>query len=143
MRKSTFLIGAATGYVLGTRAGRERYEQIMQMSRRLWENPTVQQKVGDVEDMASQTARSKGQDLQARLTDTAKGLASTAKHKATEFKDSHGGSSHASTSPLSTSPVTTVGGTTGTTTMTGSVPGETVVQMPESSSQAGSNGRIP
>jgi hypothetical protein len=29
--KSGFIVGAAVGYVLGTRAGRERYEQIAEM----------------------------------------------------------------------------------------------------------------
>ncbi|TNY35768.1 hypothetical protein [Thermomonospora catenispora] len=38
-----FLLGAAVGYVLGTRAGRERYEQIVQQSRKLAENPKVQE----------------------------------------------------------------------------------------------------
>ena len=36
-----FLIGAAVGYVLGTKAGRERYEQIKQASKQFSENPTV------------------------------------------------------------------------------------------------------
>jgi len=34
MRKLTLLLAAGVGYVLGTRAGRERYEQI----RRAWEH---------------------------------------------------------------------------------------------------------
>ncbi|WP_119729519.1 YtxH domain-containing protein [Thermomonospora amylolytica] len=38
-----FLVGAAVGYVLGTKAGRERYEQIVQQSRKLAENPKVQE----------------------------------------------------------------------------------------------------
>jgi len=42
MRKSTFLTGFATGYVLGARAGRGRYEQIRQAARSFARNPTVQ-----------------------------------------------------------------------------------------------------
>jgi hypothetical protein len=38
-----FIAGAAIGYVLGTKAGRERYEQIVQQSKRLRENPRVQE----------------------------------------------------------------------------------------------------
>ena len=32
------IIGVAIGYVLGTRAGRERYEQISRMAKRAWES---------------------------------------------------------------------------------------------------------
>jgi len=34
--------GACAGYVLGTRAGRERYQQIVEQARQLWERPQVQ-----------------------------------------------------------------------------------------------------
>jgi hypothetical protein len=36
------LVGAAAGYVLGTRAGRERYRQLVDQSRKLMERPQVQ-----------------------------------------------------------------------------------------------------
>ncbi|MFD4029200.1 YtxH domain-containing protein [Streptomyces sp. NPDC058637] len=37
----TFIAGVALGYVLGTRAGRERYEQLKKSAQRLSENPAV------------------------------------------------------------------------------------------------------
>ncbi len=37
-----FAAGIAVGYVLGSRAGRERYEQIKRWSRRVADNPAVQ-----------------------------------------------------------------------------------------------------
>jgi len=37
----TFLAGLALGYVLGTRAGRERYEQLKKSAQRIAENPAV------------------------------------------------------------------------------------------------------
>ena len=40
--KATFLAGFATGYVLGSRAGRARYEQIRQAARAFASNPAVQ-----------------------------------------------------------------------------------------------------
>jgi len=40
--KATFLTGFATGYVLGSRAGRARYEQIRQAARSFARNPAVQ-----------------------------------------------------------------------------------------------------
>ena len=38
MRKLSLLIAAAAGYVLGTRAGRERYEQIKKAATRVKED---------------------------------------------------------------------------------------------------------
>ena len=37
----TFVIGLAVGYVLGTRAGRERYEQLKKAAREISQNPAV------------------------------------------------------------------------------------------------------
>ncbi|MCW2914542.1 MAG: hypothetical protein JWN52_2610 [Actinomycetia bacterium] len=60
--RATFIAGAAVGYVLGTRAGKERYEQIKRASRRVAENPRLQETAGvlraQVGDMAG-TARDK------------------------------------------------------------------------------------
>ncbi|MFJ8232371.1 YtxH domain-containing protein [Streptomyces sp. NPDC094448] len=39
--KLTFLAGLGVGYVLGTRAGRERYEQLRKSVRELSQNPAV------------------------------------------------------------------------------------------------------
>jgi hypothetical protein len=41
-----FLLGAGVGYVLGTRAGRERYEQISRVYRRVADHPSVQGAAG-------------------------------------------------------------------------------------------------
>ena len=41
-----FVLGAATGYVLGARAGHERYEQIVDLCRRVTEHPSVQEAAG-------------------------------------------------------------------------------------------------
>lgn len=37
----TFIAGLALGYVLGTRAGRERYEQLKKSARQFAQNPAV------------------------------------------------------------------------------------------------------
>ncbi|MHC3472112.1 YtxH domain-containing protein [Streptomyces sp. 7R007] len=39
--KLTFVVGLALGYVLGTRAGRERYEQLKKSARQVSQNPAV------------------------------------------------------------------------------------------------------
>ncbi|WP_371481698.1 hypothetical protein [Kitasatospora sp. NBC_00315] len=42
MWKLSFVVGLAAGYVLGTKAGRQRYEQIASATRRVAQNPKVQ-----------------------------------------------------------------------------------------------------
>ncbi|WP_265445288.1 YtxH domain-containing protein [Flexivirga meconopsidis] len=41
MSKLGFVVGIAAGYVLGARAGRERYEQIKQIAGQAWNHPAV------------------------------------------------------------------------------------------------------
>lgn len=68
--KIAFLVGAAVGYVLGTRAGRERYEQIKRGAEAVWQTEPVQRGVGivkgAVDDRADEVkafARRVGADL--------------------------------------------------------------------------------
>ncbi|MHA3703970.1 hypothetical protein ACXR2U_17510 [Jatrophihabitans sp. YIM 134969] len=44
--KLSFLLGAAVGYTLGARAGRERYEQIVSAATKLKSSQTVQSTAG-------------------------------------------------------------------------------------------------
>ena len=71
--RATFAIGAAIGYLLGTRAGRERYEQIKRVTRRVAENPTVQETAGllraQAGELAGTTKDKVGSTLQGRLGD--------------------------------------------------------------------------
>ena len=63
--KATFLAGFATGYVLGSRAGRARYEQIRQAARSFMANPTVQSTASTLQHQASDaltTAKDKAAD---------------------------------------------------------------------------------
>ncbi|MDX2848370.1 MULTISPECIES: hypothetical protein [Streptomycetaceae] len=41
----TFISGVAVGYVLGARAGRERYEQLRKSAQRIAQNPAVRNSV--------------------------------------------------------------------------------------------------
>lgn len=45
MGKLSFLAGAAVGYVLGARAGVQRYEQIKSISSKVWSSDPVQNQV--------------------------------------------------------------------------------------------------
>ncbi len=49
-----FLLGGSVGYVLGSRAGRERYEQIKRWSARAADHPAVQGAAGFVRAKISQ-----------------------------------------------------------------------------------------
>ena len=54
--KAGLVIGLAVGYVLGTRAGRERYEQIKTQWLKVWHLDPVQEQVGKVKDFAKSSA---------------------------------------------------------------------------------------
>lgn len=54
--KIAFVLGAAVGYVLGTRAGRERYEQIKRGAQHLWQTEPVQRGVSAVRDAVDERA---------------------------------------------------------------------------------------
>jgi hypothetical protein len=59
--KKLLLIGAAAaGYVLGSKAGRERYEQIKRQSSKLWNSEPVQHGVHEAEGVAKQAASAAG-----------------------------------------------------------------------------------
>lgn len=52
MRKLFFLAAVGAGYVLGAKAGRQRYEQIKRLSRQVKDNPKVQGMAGMLEAQA-------------------------------------------------------------------------------------------
>lgn len=49
-------VGLAAGYVLGSRAGRERYEQIKSGYLKLWRTAPVQKQVSKVKDLGKSAA---------------------------------------------------------------------------------------
>jgi hypothetical protein len=56
MRKMTMLVSGGIGYVLGARAGRERYEQIRSTALKIKGNPTVQATASKAADAAKEAA---------------------------------------------------------------------------------------
>ena len=54
--KVGLVIGLAAGYVLGTRAGRERYEQIKTQAVKVWNLDPVQDQVDKAKDIARSSA---------------------------------------------------------------------------------------
>jgi hypothetical protein len=120
--KKSLLIGAAIGYVLGARAGRERYDQIAAQVSRLWNDPKVKSKVDQ-----AQTA----------AVDTAKSAAASAKDAAANsstvqsVKDKLPGSGTSSTTS------STATSSTPSSSTTASQPGSTTPLTPTTGSNAG------
>ena len=56
MKKLALLIAGGIGYVLGARAGRERYDQIRGAALKVKQNPTVQEKAHQAADLAREKA---------------------------------------------------------------------------------------
>lgn len=58
--KILLVVGVGIGYVLGTRAGREKYNEIKATANKLWNDPRVQKQVdtaeGYVKDKAPEVA---------------------------------------------------------------------------------------
>lgn len=75
MNKFWLLIGAGIGYVLGARAGRDRYDQIADQANKLWTDPRVQTKVEE--------AKAKAPEVAASLSEQAKAKANEVKGKVT------------------------------------------------------------
>jgi hypothetical protein len=50
--KTSFLAGMVAGYILGAKAGRERYEQIRQAAQKVAGHPKVQQAANDLQQNA-------------------------------------------------------------------------------------------
>lgn len=54
--KILFVAGLGLGYVLGTRAGREKYEELRAAALKVWNDPRVQKQVDNVEDFVKDKA---------------------------------------------------------------------------------------
>ena len=83
MRKMTMLVSGGVGYVLGARAGRERYEQIKQVALKVKGNPTVQAGASKAADAAK--------DAAPVVKDKVADVAGAAKEKMSSSPDGSGG----------------------------------------------------
>lgn len=68
-RKLSLLIGFGAGYVLGARAGRERYDQIAGKAQELWRNPRVQEKAGQAQHLAQDKASQAAEAVKDTVTE--------------------------------------------------------------------------
>jgi len=70
--KILFVAGLGLGYVLGTRAGREKYEQLKAAAMKFWNDPRVQRQV----DAAETFVKDKAPDVAEFVSDGAKKVVS-------------------------------------------------------------------
>jgi hypothetical protein len=78
MKKLVALTSFAAGYVLGAKAGRDRYDQIRRFALRVKDNPRVQETAHSAADKAREQAPIVGH----KLADAAGTVADKAKHAA-------------------------------------------------------------
>ncbi len=91
--KILIVTGLAVGYVLGARAGRERYEQIKRAAARFWNDPRVQEQVDRVEDFA----KDKAPEVVDFISDNAKKVVSQVRTTQKKQKAADAGSKKATT----------------------------------------------
>ena len=72
----SFVAGFAAGFVAGSRAGREKYDQLVRLAKTTAEHPVVQQAAGTLQAQASTAAQKVGGQLHDRVPQ----LAQTAAH---------------------------------------------------------------
>jgi SLT domain-containing protein len=104
MSKTSMLFAGAVGYVLGARAGRERYEQIMNQAQRIWTNPNVQKASRNAQDLAREKAPIVGE----KLSGAAKSAAASASGAVSGHNGDEGGNGAGDTEGLGTSIVADV-----------------------------------
>ena len=92
--KLVFAAGAAVGYVLGTRAGRARYEQIKVSAQKFWSSDPVQKGVTQVQGFVDDHAP----DVPAVVANSARKVVDSVA-KRTSNKRSSTGSTASTTSP--------------------------------------------
>jgi hypothetical protein len=77
-----FLSGVAVGFVIGARAGRERYEQIKKLARTAADNPAVQQAAGALQARAAELANNARQKVTDQVRDRVPGITKSAQRVA-------------------------------------------------------------
>jgi uncharacterized protein YjbJ (UPF0337 family) len=88
-----FVVGLGVGFVLGTRAGRERYDQMVKVAHKAADSPAVQQAAGAIQAQAAglvKTTKGKLADQVPKLTDSARSKAGTARSKVQSTLQDHG-----------------------------------------------------
>ena len=112
--RATFLAGLAVGFVAGTRAGRERYEQMKKLAQKVVESPAVQKATraaGEKATELTKVAKDKAATRVPRLTETAKNGASKVRGQLDRIPGRHSASQPGADQPGAESEHATVNGT--------------------------------
>jgi hypothetical protein len=88
MKKMLIVTAGGIGYVLGARAGRERYEQITRMATRVKDDPRVQ----DAAQQAAETAKAQAPVVKDKVTSVASSAAEKVKPGGSADSSASGGS---------------------------------------------------
>jgi uncharacterized protein YjbJ (UPF0337 family) len=80
--RATFAAGLAAGFIIGTRAGRERYEQMKKLARRAADSPAVQQAAGAAAAQATGLAKTATAKVVDQVQQRTPGFADSAVRKA-------------------------------------------------------------
>ena len=96
--KILFVAGLGLGYVLGTRAGREKYEELRTAALKVWNDPRVQKAADTVEDFV----KDKAPDVADFVSDNAKKVVAQVSGKKPAAKRSSSGSAGTARKPSST-----------------------------------------
>jgi hypothetical protein len=89
MSKLGILVAGGFGYVLGARAGRERYDQIRGLAVRVKDNPTVQQNAQRAAEAARDAARDAAPVVKDKVASAASGAVQSVR-SSTESSDGNG-----------------------------------------------------
>jgi Mrp family chromosome partitioning ATPase len=93
--KILFVAGLGLGYVLGTRAGREKYDELRTAALKVWNDPRVQKQVDAVEDFV----KDKAPEVADFVSDNAKKVVAQVSGKKPAAKSSTTSSSSAGSKP--------------------------------------------
>ncbi|HEX2357816.1 MAG TPA: hypothetical protein VHI50_15325 [Micromonosporaceae bacterium] len=68
--KMWFIGGLAAGFVLGARAGKEKYEELVRNARKVWDHPTVQEAAGVAQAQANRLYTESKEAVSDKLSNT-------------------------------------------------------------------------
>jgi hypothetical protein len=95
--KILFVAGLGLGYIFGTRAGREKYEQLKTTALKVWNDPRLQKQV----DAAQDFVKDKAPEVAEFVSDNAKSLVNKVSGKAPAPKKKPASTTRASSSSTS------------------------------------------
>ena len=100
--RGMFIVGFAVGYVIGARAGRERYEQMKKAATQVAQSPPVQkatQAAGEKATQLTKVAKDQAAARVPKLTETAKNGASKVRDQLDRLPGRHSADGGADSAP--------------------------------------------